>query len=247
MLDETVQSEELYMRVAERYESVFERAVLAEGRLTLLVRHHMNGKRVLDLACGNGRWLNRFRPSEYVGLDLNEKMLEQARTNHPHVTFVRGDMRDIPFGNESFEGVVSLFGSMGHLPHEGQEEMVREVRRVLVEDGTAIFSTGNKWSPFNLPMTLKGNRFRLEGVRLRVHSSTPRRFLKLLGEYFSVERLESYDYSYAPLMPVKLGACLVNRDYRQAYSWLMDVFDHCTYIPDLRWFGKQLLAVCRKS
>ena len=58
---ETAQSEALYSKVAERYDTVFERAILAEGRLTELLREAIVGRRVLDLACGNGRWLSRFR------------------------------------------------------------------------------------------------------------------------------------------------------------------------------------------
>lgn len=26
-----------------------------------------------------------------------------------------------------------------------------------------------------------------------------------------------------------------------------DLFDHCRHIPTMRWFGKQLVAVCRKA
>jgi len=92
MFAETAQSQALYSRLAERYDTVFERAILAEGRLTDLVCEHMNGRSVLDLACGNGRWVSRFAPRRYVGLDLNEAMLDQARRRYPRLTFVQGDI-----------------------------------------------------------------------------------------------------------------------------------------------------------
>ncbi len=244
---ETAQSERLYSRVAPLYETVFERAILAEGRLTALVRQYMDGKRVLDLACGNGRWLTRFAPSNYTGLDLNEKMLEQARRHYPGSTFVAGDMTDLPFADGAFEGVVSLFGAMGHLPPAGQQRMIREAYRVLKAEGIAIFTNGNVWSPFNVPLVLKGHRVRIEGVRVRVHSSSPtglRRSLERAG--FEVLDVSSYDYSYLPILPLKFGACLIGRDYRGIYSGLMDVLENCCYVPTLRWFGKQLVAVCKK-
>lgn len=244
---ETAQSERLYNRVAPLYETVFERAILAEGRLTALVRQYMDGKRVLDLACGNGRWLTRFAPSNYTGLDLNEKMLEQARRHYPGSTFVAGDMTDLPFADGAFEGVVSLFGAMGHLPPAGQQRMIREAYRVLKAEGIAIFTNGNVWSPFNVPLALKGHRVRIEGVRVRVHSSSPtglRRSLERAG--FEVLDVSSYDYSYLPILPLKFGACLIGRDYRGIYSGLMDVLENCCYVPTLRWFGKQLVAVCKK-
>jgi SAM-dependent methyltransferase len=244
---ETAQSERLYSRIAPSYDAVFERAILAEGRLTDIVRQHMDGKCVLDLACGNGRWLTRFAPGDYTGLDLNEKMLQEARRRFSKSTFVCGDMTDLPFEDGSFEGLVSLFGAMGHLPLGGQRRMVLESHRVLKSGGIAIFTNGNDWSPFGVPLVLSGHRVRIEGVRVRVHSSNPRGFQRLLEQGgFEVLEVSSYDYSYLPIMPLKFGACLVGQDYRPIYSGLMDTLEYCSCIPTLRWFGKQLVAVCRK-
>jgi len=245
--NETAQSDRLYSRVAPVYEAVFERAILAEGRLTAMVRRHMDGRRVLDLACGNGRWLTRFAPGDYTGLDLNERMLGEARRHHPRSTFVCGDMTDLPFADATFEGIVSLFGAMGHLPPQGQQRMIREAYRVLKSDGIAIFTNGNVWSPFNVPLVLKGHRVRIEGVRVRVHSSSPSGFRRSLEEAgFEVLELSSYDYSYLPIMPLKFGACLVGRDYRGIYSGLMDILENCCSVPTVRWFGKQLVVVGRR-
>ena len=246
MYRETVQSEKLYSKVALRYDQVFERAILAERRLTELTRQMMNGRRVLDLACGNGRWLARFEPGNYTGLDRNEAMLRQGRRRFPQATFLCGDMTELPFPDGAFDGVISMFGAMGHLPPAGQARMMREIDRVLTPGGLAIVTNGNTWSPFNLPTTLKGNRVRLEGVAFKVYSSSPRRLRDLLRG-FKVLRLESYDYSYIPILPLKFTACLAGRNYRRAYETLMETFDHCRHVPHLRWFGKQLLAVCRKA
>jgi SAM-dependent methyltransferase len=244
---ETAQSERLYSRIAQSYDKVFERAILAEGRLTDIVRQSMDARNVLDLACGNGRWRTRFDPSHYTGLDLNERMLEEARRHYPGSTFVCGDMTNLPFEDAAFDGIVSLFGAMGHLPPEGQRKMIREGHRVLKANGLAIFTNGNDWSPFGIPLVLSGHRVRIEGVRVRVHSSSPKAFQRLLEQGgFEVLDISSYDYSYLPIMPLKFGACLVGRDYRPIYSGLMDTLENCSCIPTLRWFGKQLVAVCRK-
>jgi ubiquinone/menaquinone biosynthesis C-methylase UbiE len=243
---ETVQSEALYAKIASRYDTVFERAILSEGRPTEVLRESLSGRKVLDLACGNGRWLNRFQPSEYVGIDLNGPMLEQAQERYPDAKFIQADMTAIPLPDGSFEGVMSMFGAMGHLPPAGQRAMVRETWRLLKPGGLAIVTNGNLWSPFSLPTTITGGRVRIEGVRVRVHSTTPRRFAELLGD-FRILRLESYDYSYLPMMPLKFVACLLGRDYRPIYGEWMDLLGHCRYIPTMRWFGKQLLAVCQKG
>lgn len=245
-LKETVQSETLYAKIAPRYDTVFERAILAEGRLTEVLRQSLTDRRVLDLACGNGRWLNRFHPSSYVGVDLNGPMLEEARKRYPHATFVQADMTQVPLPDGSFEGVMSMFGAMGHLPLAGQKAMVHEAWRLLQPGGVAIFTNGNLWSPFSLPTTITGGRVRIEGVRVHVHSTTPRRFARLLSD-FRILRLESYDYSYLPIMPLKFVACLLGRDYQPVYRGWMDLLGHCRYVPTMQWFGKQLLAVCQKA
>ena len=243
---ETAQSQRLYQKVAASYEDIFERAILAEGLLTSLVRQHMNGRRVLDLGCGNGRWLDRFKPAHYVGLDISDDMLAQARMRYPQASFVSADMRQLPFGDGEFDGVMSLFGAMGHLRPEGQAQAVAEAYRVLSSGGTAIFTNGNLWSPFNMPRILTGNRFRLMGVWVRVHLATPRS-MRALMRPFRVLHLLSYDYSFLPIAPVKLGAALAGRDHREAYGAWMDLLDNCRFIPYVRWFGKQLVAVCRKE
>ena len=246
MYRETLQSEKLYTKVAGRYDAVFERAILSEGRVAELTRRVMNGRNVLDLACGNGRWLDRFQSASYVGLDLNKGMLSEAARVHPNQRFVQGDMTAIPFADESFDGVLSMFGAMGHLPLDGQRMMLDEVHRVLRPGGVALITNGNMMSPFALPVTLSGNRVNLEGVRFRVYSTTPKRFAKLLGR-FRIIALESYDHSFIPMLPVKFAAALLGRDYRGDYEQLMDIYGHCAFIPTLRWFGKQLVALCQKA
>ena len=49
------------------------------------------GKRVLDLGCGTGALLNALRPSEGVGIDFSARMIEQGKTQFPHLIFLCGD------------------------------------------------------------------------------------------------------------------------------------------------------------
>ena len=52
------------------------------------------GARVLELGCGIGDLLAALKPSLGIGVDFSPAMLEQARSRHPHLQFVLGDVED---------------------------------------------------------------------------------------------------------------------------------------------------------
>jgi len=53
------------------------------------------GQRVLDLGCGTGGLLNALQPSEGIGIDSSQSMIDVAKTAHPHLTFLRGDVEHL--------------------------------------------------------------------------------------------------------------------------------------------------------
>lgn len=55
------------------------------------------GRRVLDLGCGTGQLLAALRPSQGVGIDFSEKMIEVTRREHPELDFRVGDVENTDF------------------------------------------------------------------------------------------------------------------------------------------------------
>jgi SAM-dependent methyltransferase len=81
---------------------------------------------VLDLGCGAGRHTKVLCERWWtVGLDLSMALLKVARTESPDAPYVRADMRDLPFGDETFDLIVNLFTSFGYFEDD------REHARVL--------------------------------------------------------------------------------------------------------------------
>ncbi len=71
------------------------------------------GKKVLDVACGWGRFADMFEPENYLGIDFSQKMIEKARQKYPNHKFkckTFEDINDEPY-DLVFE-VISL-GPMG--------------------------------------------------------------------------------------------------------------------------------------
>jgi len=105
---------------------------------------------LLDLCCGSGRHSLRFREAGIapVALDYSAPLLELARRRDSRLRIVRGDMRSLPFRDESFRSVVNFFTSFGYFLKEAENlAVVAEIERVLREDGVFLCDTvGREWA-----------------------------------------------------------------------------------------------------
>lgn len=101
-----------------------------------------SGKRVLDLGCGYG-WHCEYAASHgaksVIGIDLSEKMLNEARTHHhaEQIKYLRMPMEEIDFPPNSFDVVIS---SLAFHYIESFEEMVLKVHHCLSPRGDFVFS-----------------------------------------------------------------------------------------------------------
>lgn len=100
---------------------------------------------LLDAACGPGRLSSYlktcFPKAQITGVDINDNMLAAARKNKTR--FVKGDLYNLPFNNETFDVVCGLRFSMhmADLP-----TVLKELTRVVKKNGVLIFDIFNKKS-----------------------------------------------------------------------------------------------------
>jgi SAM-dependent methyltransferase len=102
--------------------------------------------RILDAGCGSGVTAAKLMQRGYAvwGIDLAETMIRQARELCGTDQFGIGDIEHIPFGDNTFDGVVSL-GVIEY--QESDEQTLREIHRVLIPGGRAVIAIPNGRSP----------------------------------------------------------------------------------------------------
>jgi len=111
----------------------------------LMATNFVRGKRVLDIASGDGYGSNLLAGHAHhvTGVDISaEAVAYAARTyDQRNLRFMEGSCAAIPAADRSFDVVVS-FETLEH--HDLHEEMFREIRRVLVPGGLLIVSTPDR-------------------------------------------------------------------------------------------------------
>lgn len=99
------------------------------------------GLRILEIAAGTGRATRftrlTFPEARITVLDLSDPYLKAARKNlgeFSRIDFIRGQGEALPFQNESFDAVYSVF-LFHELPFEIRKKVVQEAKRVLRSGG----------------------------------------------------------------------------------------------------------------
>ena len=111
------------------------------------------GDRILDAACGTGRYCRLFQKqgAEVVGLDFSEGMLRVARETLSGIDFHLADLtRPLPFPEASFNKV-NCAQALKHLPDIGP--VLKEFARLIASDGSIVFSVTHpnmSWEDYEL-------------------------------------------------------------------------------------------------
>jgi ubiquinone/menaquinone biosynthesis C-methylase UbiE len=220
------------------------------------------GMEVLDVACGTG---NATIPAAKLGarttgLDFSPGLVAMARERGAEagvdVEWLEGDAQSLPFGDDSFDRVISAIGHMFAPDHERTAD---QLRRVCRPDGRIAIAC---WTPEGTIGSMFESLGGIspappEGFQSPLLWGTEKHVRELLGDAVEFERHdvefdepspESYaDFmltSFPPL--IALQAQLADELVRETYlGWVNDVNEADD--GTLRYRGEYLVSVARRA
>ena len=106
----------------------------------------VNGKKVLDLACGEGygSFLLSKTARCVMGIDINPETIQHASNAYPkdNLEFKEGSILNVPISGSKIFDVIICYEVIEHITEH--EILLSEISRLLKDEGLLIISTPNK-------------------------------------------------------------------------------------------------------
>jgi ubiquinone/menaquinone biosynthesis C-methylase UbiE len=149
---ESIQSiRESYDRIADEYAlrlfNELQHKPLDRDLLNRFAAEIAGRGQVCDMGCGPGHVARYLHDAGTIvfGLDLSEKMLEQARRLNPDISFRQGNMMALDLEDRMLAGIAAFYAIV-NISKESLPLMFREMNRVLRPGGLLLlaFHTGDE-------------------------------------------------------------------------------------------------------
>ena len=128
-----------YDKKAIGYDDSFEGKFTSNFKAMLLERVKIESEgNVLDVACGNGRLLCQFAQQNRFngyGIDISDRMIEQAKALNPSMHFSAGSCEQIPYADNTFN-VITVCAAYHHFPNV--TKFCEEAYRLMKKEGQFI-------------------------------------------------------------------------------------------------------------
>jgi len=162
----------------------------------LIDEHTVNGDKVLDLGCGNGRLYEFFKQKnvDYIGVDGSEKLIRLAQKRYFRANFKVADALNLPFSDNYFNKIYSIAVFHQIPSYEFRLRFLKEARRVLLPGGTFILTVRILKSKKELFLILKYTILKIIGKSKLdfkdVFKSWGRQKVNLYYHFFSKRELK---------------------------------------------------------
>lgn len=110
-----------------------------------IAMEYVKGKKVLDIACGEGYGANLLAQAaaHVTAVDIDDSTIKKASNKYTatNIIFKTGSALKIPAEDSSFD-IITCFETLEHI--DRHDEMLTELKRVLAPEGILLISTPEK-------------------------------------------------------------------------------------------------------
>jgi GT2 family glycosyltransferase/ubiquinone/menaquinone biosynthesis C-methylase UbiE len=185
----------------------------------------VKGKVVIDAASGEGYGTNILaQHADFVyGIDISKEVIEHAKKTYTkeNLEFITASISRLPIQDKSIDVFVS-FETIEHVDADTQVQFLKEIKRVLKEDGILIISTPDKYIYSDVP------KYKNE---FHIKEFYKEEFYDFLKKYFS-----NVDFFY---QSIQIASVIKNK-----YSSKFENLSISDNYPNM---GKYIVAVCSNS
>ena len=134
-MDPELETQKTYNHIAERWAEEHNSQEYWREEFELFHQLLPRGN-ILDVGCGPSTYHPLFQEKGYgyTGVDYAERLVAVARSRFPHASFVVGNMYDLPFACEEFDGFWAV-ASLLHIPKHKIGDVLARIRGVVKKGG----------------------------------------------------------------------------------------------------------------
>ncbi|WP_410646322.1 class I SAM-dependent methyltransferase [Amycolatopsis sp. cmx-4-54] len=140
---------QLYNALGQAYEDAFGHQPALGATLAHLLSLLPSRSKILDVGSGTGALVALTCAEaghDVTGYDVSETMIELSRSRVPAATFELADMRDLEFGEGTWDAILVFF-SMLQLPRTDQDAMISRFAQWLTPGGYFVLATVPRDNP----------------------------------------------------------------------------------------------------
>jgi ubiquinone/menaquinone biosynthesis C-methylase UbiE len=136
-----------YNAIAPEFHQTRQKRVWPE--LEILAKYIRPGDCILDLGCGNGRLLKALPTVNvsYHGIEANEYLLAQARTQWPEQIFDQGELPELTLQPDSYQAVFMIAVFQHLVDRADRLETLKKIYDSLKPGGYLLMTNWWLWQP----------------------------------------------------------------------------------------------------